>query len=460
VKRYLPTLVLVLLVLAALAFTYKNKIFPKTADEQAESAGGPGRGMGRRGRRARNGDPNRAVPILAEAAKTASVPVYLHGVGTVHAYNTATVRPQVSGRLTAVNYVEGQDVKKGDVLARIDPVTYKATYDQALARKAMNEALLANARRDLARYEGLAKADYASRQQADTQRATVAQLEAQLRQDQAAIDSAKANLDYTTIVAPIGGRTGIREVDAGNLVTPNDASGIAVITQLKPVSVLFTLPETTLGELIAAKERGAVALTASVGGRAVAEGALEVIDNRIDQTTGTVKLKGTFANERLSLWPGQFVNVRLHLKTLEGATVVSSAAVQQGAEGRFVYVLQPDGTVKLTPVTVTQEDEHQAVIASGIAPGDRIATAGFSNLQDGQKISLGDGARPAAGQNGVDQRQKDGRKRRSDGSQGGQEQSRNGQGAGEANASERRTRRSGKASDGAGGPQAQGAQRQ
>jgi multidrug efflux system membrane fusion protein len=409
----------------------------------------------------RRGDPNRAVPILAEAAKTADVPVYLHGVGTVHAYNAATVRAQVSGRLTAVNYREGQDVGRGDVLAQIDPVTYKAAYDQAVARKAMNEALLANARRDLTRYERLAKTDYATRQQADTQQAAVAQLEAQVRQDQAAIDSAKANLDYTTIVAPIGGRTGIRQVDVGNLVTPNDAGGIAVIAQLKPISVLFTLPDTLLGELIAAKERGAVALAASVGGKRVGEGVLEVIDNRIDQGTGTVKLKGTFANEPLSLWPGQFVNIRLHLKTLEGATVVPSAAVQQGAAGRFVYVLQPDDTVKLTPVKVTQEDEHRTVIASGIAPGDRIATAGFSNLQDKQKITLGEGARPAAGQDGEKQRQRNGRKRRRDGEQGGEAaRGKKVQGAGEAGAAERPARRIGKASNGAGAPQGEGAPRQ
>ncbi len=441
-RRFLPTLVFVLLVMAALAFTYKDKILPKFDQQTAENAGRSGHRMGRRGRRGRRGDTNRAVPILAEPAKTANVPVYLHGVGAVQAYNTATVRAQVSGRLIAVNYREGQDVKKGDVLAQIDPVTYKAAYDQAVARKAMNEALLANARRDLARYEKLARTDYASEQQADTQRATVAQLEAQVRQDQAAVDSAKANLDYATIVAPIDGRTGIREVDAGNLVTPNDSGGIAVIAQLKPITVLFTLPETVLGELIAAKERGAVALAASAGGKTVGEGALEVIDNRIDQATGTVRLKGAFANDALSLWPGQFVNIRLHLKTLEGATVVPSAAVQQGAEGRFVYVVQPNDTVKLTRVNVAQEDERQAVIASGVAPGDRVATAGFSSLQDGQKISLGEAGAPNTGEKGGDKKQ-NGRNRRQGERQGGQEQSRSGQGAAAAQAAESRVSRPG-----------------
>lgn len=421
-KRVTPTLVLALITAATLVFIYKDKIWPKASTEQAEDAGGGSRRMGGGGGRRARSDPNRIVPILAEPATTANVPVYLNGVGTVQAFNTATVRAQVSGRLIAVNYHEGQDVKKGDVLAQIDPVTYKAAYDQAVAKKAMAEAQLANARLDLKRYEGLAKTDYATKQQADTQSATVAQLEAQVRQDQAAIDSAKANLDYTNIVAPIDGRTSIREVDVGNLVTSGDANGIVVITQIKPVSVLFTLPETVVSELIAAKARGPVALAANVGGETVGEGTLEVIDNRIDQATGTVKLKGTFPNEKLSLWPGQFVNIRLHLKTLENAIVVPAAAVQQGSSGRYVYVVevrepkaadgaqgdgkaadakddkQSDGkegkngksrhSVKLTNVTVTQEDEKRAVIASGIVPGDRVATAGFGSLRDGSRVTL------------------------------------------------------------------------
>ncbi len=242
-----------------------------------------------------------------------------------------------------------------------------------------------------------------SEQQADTQRALVAQSEAQLRQDQAAIDSAKTNLDFTTVRAPFDGRAGIREVDIGNLVTPGDSGSIVFIAQLQPISVLFTLPETYVGDLVAAKAAGPVELTASVGGKVVGEGALEVIDNRIDQSTGTVRLKGTFPNETLALWPGQFVNIRLHLRTLPGVTVVPSAAVQQGASGRFVYLTQPDKTVKLTNVEVTQEGEEQAVIAKGITPGDEVVTSGFANLQDGSKINptvqdwpAAPGAAPAA----------------------------------------------------------------
>jgi multidrug efflux system membrane fusion protein len=420
VKRVLPTLVLALITVAALAFIYKDRIFPKPATEQVEDGPGGPPGMRRHGGGGgHKANSNRVVPILAEAAKAADFPVYLQGVGTVQAYNTATVRAQVSGRLIAVNYREGQDVQKGDVLARIDPTTYKAAYDQAVAKKAMDVAKLDNARLDLKRYEGLAKTNYATKQQADTQAAQVAQFEAQVRQDQAAIDSAKADLDYTTVMAPISGRTGIREVDEGNLVSANDTNGITTITQIKPVSVLFTLPETMVGDLVAAQIHGPVALVASIGGQPVGEGQLEVIDNRIDQATGTVRLKGTFANTDMKLWPGQFVNVRLHLKTLPQVTVVPASAVQQGANGRYVYVVQrdyvakrrryvglnadlhvyvlrPENVVKLTTVTTGQEDENQVVIIAGVKPGDKVATAGFSNLKDGTKISLGNGKKPDA----------------------------------------------------------------
>ena len=342
-RRFLPSFVLLLITAAAVAFIYRDRIIPQTDGEQ--SAQGERRGgSGRRGRWA--ADPAKPVSILAEEVKTADVPIYLHGVGTVQASNAATVRAQVSGRLIAVEFTEGQTIRKGDVLARIDPATYQAAYDQASARKAMNEAMLANARADLKRLETLAKSNYSSEQATDAQRAKVAQTEAQVRQDQAQIDAAKTDLDRTIIRAPIDGRTGIREVDIGNLVTPADPGGIAVITQLQPISVMFSLSESYIGPLNEAQKAGTVALEATVGGKTVGNGTLQVIDNRINQNTGTVRMKGAFPNEDLSLWPGQYVNIRLHLKTIGNATVVSSAAVQQGASGRFVYVVQPEGTVK------------------------------------------------------------------------------------------------------------------
>ena len=248
-KRVLPVLILIFMTCAAVTFIYKEKIFPKPPGDEASADSS--RGGGRRSRRGA-ADPNRPVVVLAVAAKTADVPVYLNGVGAVQAYNSAAVHAQVGGRLIEVDFAEGQNVKTGDVLAKIDPATYQAAYDQAVAKKAMDEATLANAQRDLARYEALQKSAYASAQQAETQRTLVAQTEAQIRQDQAAIDSAKTNLDYTTIRSPFDGLAGIRALDVGNLVTPGDAGAIVVIAQLQPISVIFTLPETFVGDLVQA----------------------------------------------------------------------------------------------------------------------------------------------------------------------------------------------------------------
>jgi multidrug efflux system membrane fusion protein len=396
-KRFLPTLVLLLITAAAAAFIYKDRIAERTAGKQEQPA--TVGAIGRFGERREDG--SKPVPILVAAVEKADVPVYLHGVGTVRAFNMATVRAQVAGNLLSVEFNEGEMVKAGTVLARIDPARYKAAYDQAVAKKAIDESALANARADLARMETLAKSNYASEQSMDAQRAKVEQLRAQIRQDQAVIDSAKTDLDHTAVTAPIAGRTGIREVDAGNLVSATDLGGIVTISQLQPVSVMFTLAETHIAGLIAAQAAGPVALTASVAGRTLAEGTLTVIDNRIDDTTGTIRLKGTFANEPLVLWPGQFVNVRLHLKTLQDAVVVPVAALQQGATERYVYRVAAEGVVRQTPVRVAHEDESRAVVL-GIAPSERVAVAGFSQLKDGAKVTVDQGPRidgaPAAAQ--------------------------------------------------------------
>lgn len=381
-KRFLPTLVLLLLTAAGAAFIYKDRIAERIAGARQQPA--TVSAIGRYGEPLGEAKP---VPILAAAVEQADVPVYLHGVGTVRAFNSATVRAQVTGNLLSVDFKEGDMVEPGAVLARIDPARYKAAYDQAVAKKAIDESSLANAQADLARMETLAKSNYASEQSLDAQRAKVEQIRAQIRQDQAAIDSAKTDLDHTVVTAPIGGRTGIREVDAGNLVSTTDLNGIVTISQLQPVSVLFTLPETQIAELIAAQAAGPVALIASVGGRVVADGTLAVIDNRIDDATGTIRLKGAFANDPLVLWPGQFVNIRLHLKTLDDAVVVPVAALQQGATGRYVYRVAPEGVVRQTPVKVAHEDETRAVV-SGIGPGERVAVAGFAQLKDGAKVTV------------------------------------------------------------------------
>jgi multidrug efflux system membrane fusion protein len=339
------------------------------------------------------------VPVLAATAKIADVPVYLDGVGTTKALNTVTVRPQVDGKLIEIAFKEGQDVNQGDVLARIDPTTYQALLDQAAAKKAQDEALLANARRDLDRYVRLAASNAGSQQQADTQRATVAQLEAQVRLDQAAVDNARAILAYTTITAPLTGRTGIRLVDQGNIVRSSDTAGIVVITQIHPISVLFNLPQQRLAQINAAFAEGAlpVEVIGPDDKTVVERGKLTVVDNQVDQTTGTVRLKAEFPNDGLRLWPGQFVNVRLLIDTLRSVVVVPTAAVQRGPNGTFVFVVRPDNTVTVRPVTLTQQDDVQTVIASGLSAGQRVVTTGFAQLAEGKRVRISDPDAPAAG---------------------------------------------------------------
>lgn len=397
-KRLTPYLILVLIAGGLVAFIYKDRIFPSTSGGAADSTGANGQGGRRGGAGGGSRAGERIIPVVAEKARTDNVPVYLNGVGTVQAYNTAVVRSQVSGRLVSVPYTEGQDVKEGDVLAVVDPALYQAAYDQAVAQKAKDEAVLANARLDEKRYADLVKTHAATQQQADTARWTVQQIEAQVKLGQALIDNARTNLQWTTIRAPLTGRTGIRLVDKGNLVSSSDATGIVVITQLKPIAVVFTLPENTVTGILEAQTRGPVELEATAGGKVLGQGTLLVLDNQIDQATGTVKIKGTFPNEQNRLWPGQFVNVKLKLKVLENAIVVPSVAVQQGANGSYVYLVTPENTVKVSPVGVVQEGERQAVIGSGVAAGDQVVTSGFASLQDGTKVKAEppSGTRPVA----------------------------------------------------------------
>ena len=335
--------------------------------------------------------PDQAVPVLAASPRIKDVPVYLDGVGAVRALNNVLVRPQVDGKLISINFVEGQDVKKGDVLGEIDPVIYKAQLDQAIAKKAQDEALLANQRLDLIRYQQLAAANAGSKQQYDTQRAVIAQQEALVNADQAAIDNAQATLGYTKIIAPISGRTGLRQVDQGNIVHASDATGVAVITQLQPIAVLFSLPQQQIVRVNAASAKGA--LTVDVFGNdgttVVDTGKLAGIDNQVDPTTGTLKLKAEFPNDKLQLWPGQFVNVRLRIETLAQATVIPTSAVQRGPTGTFSYVIGDNDTVTAKPVTVTQQSETEAVIADGLTTSDRVVTTGFASLSDGAKVIVG-----------------------------------------------------------------------
>lgn len=341
----------------------------------------------RRSRFAAEGGP---VPVLAAAAAYADVPVYLTAVGTVRALNTVTVSPQVDGKLISVNFKEGQDVKKGDVLARIDPATYQAAYDQAVAKKAQDEALLANARNDLDRYEKLVATNAINKQQADTQRSLVAQYVAQVQSDQAAIESAQATLGYTTIVAPIAGRTGIRQVDEGNIVHASNTTGIVTITQIQPISVTFNLPQQDLQQVNDAFAKGPLEVDAlrSDNNAVIDHGTLTVVDNTVDATTGTVKLKAEFPNPNIQLWPGQFVNVRLLINTLKHAVVIPTGAVQRGPNGTFIYVVNDNNTASMHTVKVQMQDENQSVITEGVTPPQQVVTTGFARLTDGAKVTL------------------------------------------------------------------------
>jgi multidrug efflux system membrane fusion protein len=372
---------LVAIVIGGLIIVAAFVVFMLPQQQAAQNAGGRGRARG-----AADGP----VPVLAAAARQADVPVYLDGVGTAKALNTVTVRPQVDGKLISVAFNEGQDVQKGYVLARIDPTTYQAQLDQAVAKKAQDEAQLANANLDLERYTRLAATNSITKQQADTQRAMVAQLEAQVKSDQAAIDNARAILSYTAVMAPINGRTGIRQVDEGNIVHASDATGIVVITEIKPISVIFSLPQQVVAQVNAAFAKGPLTVDAMTSDdtKAVDSGVLRVVDNQVDQTTGTVKLKAEFPNATLQLWPGQFVNVRMLIDTLHQVVVIPTSAVQRGPNGPFVFVVQPDNTVTVRTVTVSQQDDVQVAIATGVQAGERVVTTGFAQLAEGTRVNV------------------------------------------------------------------------
>src|SRR3954462_11005875 len=335
--------------------------------------------------------PDLPVPVLAATPRVQDVPVYLEGVGAVRALNNVLVRSQVDGKLIAVNFTEGQDVKKGDVLGEIDPAIYQAQYDQAVAKKEQDEAQLGNMRLDLTRYQQLAATNAGSKQQADTQRAVVAQQEALVKADQAAIDNAQTMLSYTKIIAPISGRAGLRQVNQGNIIHAADATGLVIITQLQPIAVQFSLPQQQIVRVDAAVALGALAVDVfgNDGVTVIDTGTLKGIDNQVDPTTGTLKLKAEFSNDRFQLWPGQFVNVRLKAETLPKAIVVPTSAVQRGPAGTFSYVIGDDNIVTAKPVAVIQQNENDAVIASGLSASDRVVTTGFANLSDGAKVLVG-----------------------------------------------------------------------
>ncbi len=330
-----------------------------------------------------------AIPVTAGVAETKNIPVYLTGLGTVQAFNTVRVKVRVDGQLDKVAFTEGQDVNVGDVLAQIDPRPFQAALDQAKAVKAKDEAQLENARRDLQRSINLR--EFASRQNVDAQSALVRQLEATIQGDQAAIESAQVQLAYTTITAPISGRTGVRLVDQGNIVHAGDPNGLVVITQLQPISVIFSLSDEQLSNV--SREMSAGPLKVMAEGRAdhrpLGEGTLALVDNLIDQSTGTIRLKATFPNDDHALWPGQFINVRLLLRTLQDVVTVPSTAVQRGPNGMYVYVIKPDSTVAMQPVGIGQMSDRTSVVESGLQAGDKIVVSGQYRLQPGSRVQAG-----------------------------------------------------------------------
>jgi membrane fusion protein, multidrug efflux system len=336
------------------------------------------------------------VPVTVASATRQDFPVYFAGLGSVQAFNGVLVRARVDGTLMQFTPTEGQDIKQGDLIAVIDPRPYKAALDQATAKRSQDVADLTNARQDLARYTSLAKQDFASRQQVDTQNALVNHQVAALSGDDAMIETAQLNLSFCYITSPIDGRVGLRLVDVGNLVHATDATGIVTITQVHPVSLTFTLPQEELPQVTAAMAKGKLPVLAYTGNdqTQLDTGELLTPDNAIDPTTGTIKLKATFPNAANQLWPGQFVNARLLVMTIHDALTVPSVAVQHGPSGLYVYAVDANSTVTRKPVEVTHDNGQTVVIAKGIGAGERVVIDGQSRLQDGIKVAARDAPKP------------------------------------------------------------------
>ncbi|MGO9674205.1 MAG: efflux RND transporter periplasmic adaptor subunit [Methylocella sp.] len=337
------------------------------------------------------------APVGASPAVRAEFPIYQFGLGNVQAFNSVTIRAQIDGQINEVAFKEGQEVKAGDVLVRIDPRSYQATLDQALAKKTQDQAQLDNARHDFQRYSLLLQQNSVARQQVDTTQALVAQLEAIVKGDEASIEFAKVNLGFATIRSPLDGRAGIRRVDSGNVVHASEATGIVTLTQTRPISILFTLPEESLQDIVKAMAAGPlpVAALSRDGKQQFGVGELALIDNAIDQTTGMVRLKATLANEAGLLWPGQFVTVRLHVKTLRNALTIPAAAIQNGPDGSFVFRVKGDRAVEIRKLTLGPANAETAVVEAGLAEGDVVVTSGQYRLQQGVKVEVEGGA-PAA----------------------------------------------------------------
>jgi multidrug efflux system membrane fusion protein len=370
--RFILTCLLLLLVVAGIVWWSKHQAQP----EQRQGRGG------------RNGAPMSIVP---ETVGKGDIGINLNALGTVTSLATVTIRSQISGYLLKIDFKEGDEVKKGDLIAEIDPRPYEATLAQANGNLARDQALLKGAQVDLTRYQGLAAQNAVPHQTLDTQVALVAQYQGTVEADTAAVKAAQVNLQYCHILSPLDGRVGLRQVDQGNYVTPGDTNGLVVITQLQPISVLFTVPEDNLQSIAKRLQSGAVLPATALdrgAARKIAEGTLQTFDSQIDPTTGTIKLRAQFPNEAKTLYPNQFVNVQLLLDTHKDVTTMPTAGVQRGVPGTFVYLVNSDDTVSVRKIELGVTDGDRVEVRSGLQPGDRIVVDGADKLRDGAKINV------------------------------------------------------------------------
>jgi multidrug efflux system membrane fusion protein len=369
-RRFVATCLLLLLIVAGVVWWSRHQSAPE------------------QGHAARNAAPMSIVP---EVVAKGNVGINLNALGTVTSLATVTIKSQISGYLLKIDFKEGDEVKKGDLLAEIDSRPYEATLNQAKGALARDEALLKGAQVDLTRYQGLAAQNAVPHQTLDTQIALVAQDQGTVEADRAAVKSAEVNLNYCRIVSPLDGRVGLRQVDQGNYVTPGDTNGLVVITQLKPISVLFTVPEDNLQAISKRLQDGAVLPATALdrsGANKIADGTLQTFDSQIDPTTGTIKLRAQFPNDTEALYPNQFVNIRLLLDTHKDVTTMPTAGIQRGVPGTFVYLVNADNTVSVRKVELGVTDGDRVEVRSGLVPGDRIVVDGADKLRDGAKINV------------------------------------------------------------------------
>ncbi|WP_337014452.1 MdtA/MuxA family multidrug efflux RND transporter periplasmic adaptor subunit [Leclercia sp. AS011] len=382
-SRWVIAAGIIVVALAAAWYWHQHASAPAGTSSQAQRPAGGG---GRHGMRS-----GPLAPVQAATAVSKSVPRYLSGLGTITAANTVTVRSRVDGQLIALHFQEGQQVKAGDLLAEIDPSQFKVALAQAQGQLAKDTATLANARRDLARYQQLVKTNLVSRQELDAQQALVSESLGTIKADQAAVASAQLQLDWSRITAPIDGRVGLKQVDIGNQISSGDTTGIVVLTQTHPIDLVFTLPESDIATVIQAQKAGQ-SLTVEAWDRAnkqkLSDGTLLSLDNQIDTTTGTIKLKARFNNQDDALFPNQFVNARMLVATEENAVVIPTAALQMGNEGNFVWVLNSDNKVSKHLVKPGIQDSQSVVIAAGLSAGDRVVTDGIDRLTEGAKVEV------------------------------------------------------------------------